>query len=121
MSPYETLLREANGRPFAAIVGWPVEHSRSPALHGFWLKQHAIDGHYGRLPVEPKRAALEELITFLKRTPNARGRHSPTGVARIQCGAVGVPIRHNETAHVQYRRTGWGTLYADRELLLRLR
>jgi shikimate dehydrogenase len=73
MSPYETLLREADGRPFAAIVGWPVEHSRSPALHGFWLKQHNIDGHYGRLPVEPKRAALEELIAFLKRTPNARG------------------------------------------------
>jgi shikimate dehydrogenase len=73
MSPYETLLREANGRPFAAIVGWPVEHSRSPALHGFWLKQHGIDGHYGRLPVEPKRAALEELLAFLKRTPNARG------------------------------------------------
>lgn len=73
MSPYETLLREANGRPFAAIVGWPVEHSRSPALHGFWLKQHGIDGHYGRLPVEPNRAALAELIAFLKRTPNARG------------------------------------------------
>ena len=66
-------MREADGRPFAAIVGWPVEHSRSPALHGFWLKQHGIDGHYGRLPVEPKRAALEELVAFLKRTPNARG------------------------------------------------
>lgn len=73
MSPYETLLREADGRPFAAIVGWPVEHSRSPALHGFWLKQHGISGHYGRLPVEPKRTALEELIAFLRRTPNARG------------------------------------------------
>jgi len=73
MSPYETLLHEANGRPFAAIVGWPVEHSRSPALHGFWLKQHGIDGHYGRLPVEPNRAALEELVAFLRRTPNARG------------------------------------------------
>ena len=55
------------------IVGWPVEHSRSPALHGFWLKQHGIDGHYGRLPVEPNRAALEELVAFLRRTPNARG------------------------------------------------
>ena len=73
MSSSETLLREAGGRPFAAIVGWPVEHSRSPALHGFWLKQHGIAGHYGRLPVEPKRAALDELIAFLKRTPNARG------------------------------------------------
>ncbi|MBV8406753.1 MAG: hypothetical protein JOY64_03920, partial [Alphaproteobacteria bacterium] len=54
MTPYEKLLQEAAGRPFAAIVGWPVEHSRSPALHGFWLRQHHLRGHYGRLPVEPK-------------------------------------------------------------------
>lgn len=73
MTPYETLLAEARGRPFAAIVGWPVEHSRSPALHGFWLRQHGIDGHYGRLPVEPTRPALEALVAFLRRTPNARG------------------------------------------------
>lgn len=72
-NPYEQLLAEAQGKPFAAIVGWPVEHSRSPALHGYWLKQHRIEGHYGRLPVEPKRAALEELVAFLRRTPNARG------------------------------------------------
>ena len=73
MSAYDDLVAEAAGRPFAAIVGWPVEHSRSPALHGFWLKQHRIDGHYGRLPVEPRRQALEELVAFLRRTPNARG------------------------------------------------
>ena len=73
MTPYEALLEEARGRPFACIVGWPVEHSRSPALHGFWLKQHAIDGYYGRLPVEPRRDALDALVAFLRRTPNARG------------------------------------------------
>jgi shikimate dehydrogenase len=73
MTPYKTLLTEARGRPFAAIVGWPVEHSRSPALHGYWLKRHAIDGCYGRLPVEPNPAALRELVAFLKNMPNARG------------------------------------------------
>jgi shikimate dehydrogenase len=73
MNAFDALFAEAAGRPFAAIVGWPVEHSRSPALHGYWLKQHRIDGHYGRLPVQPQRAALEELVAFLKRTPNARG------------------------------------------------
>ena len=50
--------RRAAG-PSPAIVGWPVEHSRSPALHGYWLKQHGIDGHYGRLPVEPKPRGAE--------------------------------------------------------------
>src|SRR5262249_45004286 len=73
MTPYEKLLQEAAGRPFAGIVAWPVEHSRSPLLHGFWLRQHHVAGHYGRLPVEPKRPALEELVAFLRRTPNARG------------------------------------------------
>ncbi len=73
MNAYEKLVAEANGRPFAAIVGWPVEHSRSPLLHGFWLRQHRVDGYYGRLPVPPQRAALEELVGFLQRTPNARG------------------------------------------------
>ncbi|MBS0519918.1 MAG: shikimate dehydrogenase [Proteobacteria bacterium] len=73
MSAYDALLAEAHGRPFAAIVGWPVEHSRSPALHGFWLKQHGIDGYYGRLPVEPTRPALETLVAFLRQTPQARG------------------------------------------------
>jgi shikimate dehydrogenase len=71
--PYQKLLQEAAGRPFAAIVGWPVDQSRSPALHGYWLKQHGIDGHYGRLPVEPQREALEALVAFLRETPNARG------------------------------------------------
>ena len=73
MNAYDTLLADARGRPFAAIVGWPVEHSRSPALHGFWLRQYGIDGHYGRLPVEPSHQALEELVAFLRQTPNARG------------------------------------------------
>lgn len=73
MTPYEKLLADAHGRPFAAVVGWPVDKSRSPALHGFWLKEYGIDGHYGRLPVEPNRQALEELVAFLRKTPNARG------------------------------------------------
>ena len=74
---YQKILAEAAGRPFAAIVGWPVELSRSPALHGYWLKKHGINGYYGRLPVEPDGDKggdnLKELVAFLKKTPNARG------------------------------------------------
>ena len=35
----------------AGILGWPVSHSRSPPLHGFWLERHGIDGVYVPLPV----------------------------------------------------------------------
>jgi shikimate dehydrogenase len=47
----------------AGVMGWPVEHSRSPVLHGFWLKHYGIAGDYVKLPVPPEglRAALHAL------------------------------------------------------------
>ena len=39
----------------AGIAGWPVAHSRSPRLHGFWLDRHGIDGAYVPLAVPPER------------------------------------------------------------------
>ena len=41
----------------AGVMGWPVAHSLSPRLHGFWLKQYRIDGAYVPLPVRPERLA----------------------------------------------------------------
>ena len=38
----------------AAVLGWPVEHSRSPLLHNFWLKRYGIDGVYIPLAVKPE-------------------------------------------------------------------
>ncbi len=37
----------------AGIMGWPVAHSRSPLLHGFWLDQTGVEGAYLPLPVRP--------------------------------------------------------------------
>ena len=37
----------------AGITGWPVSHSRSPRLHGFWLEHYGVDGAYLPLPIEP--------------------------------------------------------------------
>jgi shikimate dehydrogenase len=41
----------------AGLIGWPVSHSRSPRLHGFWLARHGIDGAYVPLPVAPENLA----------------------------------------------------------------
>lgn len=41
----------------AGITGWPVSHSRSPRLHGFWLERYGIDGAYVPLPIEPAHFA----------------------------------------------------------------
>jgi shikimate dehydrogenase len=43
----------ANARA-ACVVGWPVEHSRSPLIHNYWLKAYAIAGEYRREAVPPR-------------------------------------------------------------------
>ena len=47
----------------AGIMGWPVAHSRSPALHNFWLDEQGIDGAYLPLPVHPEQ--LEQALRAL--------------------------------------------------------
>jgi shikimate dehydrogenase len=39
----------------AGIMGWPVAHSRSPALHNFWIDEQGIDAAYVPLPVRPEQ------------------------------------------------------------------
>lgn len=41
----------------AGVMGWPVGHSLSPRLHGFWLAEHGIDGVFVPLPVRPEHFA----------------------------------------------------------------
>jgi shikimate dehydrogenase len=53
--------------PAACIIGWPVEHSRSPLIHNYWLKAYGIAGEYRREAVPP-----EEFVAFV-RSLSARG------------------------------------------------
>jgi|SRR4051812_37621979 shikimate dehydrogenase len=43
--------------PRACVIGWPVEHSRSPLIHRYWLKQYGIDGAYEKEAVRPEALA----------------------------------------------------------------
>jgi shikimate dehydrogenase len=47
-------MRIAGTTRLAGIMGWPVAHSRSPLLHGFWLDETGTDGAYVPLPVRPE-------------------------------------------------------------------
>lgn len=38
----------------ACVIGWPVEHSLSPLIHGHWLRRYGLDGSYTRQAVEPE-------------------------------------------------------------------
>jgi shikimate dehydrogenase len=47
----------------AGVFGWPVSHSLSPHLHGYWLGEHGIDGAYIPLPVPPD--AFPQVVRLL--------------------------------------------------------
>jgi shikimate dehydrogenase len=51
----------------ACVIGWPVEHSRSPLIHNYWLKHYGIAGKYRR-----ELVPREEFASFVKSLP-ARG------------------------------------------------
>jgi shikimate dehydrogenase len=50
----------------AFVTGWPVSHSLSPALHGFWLKRHGIAGSYEAVAVSP-----DDFLDFLRNLPGS--------------------------------------------------
>ncbi|MGH6973597.1 MAG: shikimate dehydrogenase [Stellaceae bacterium] len=69
----------------ACVIGWPIAHSLSPALHGYWLKAHGIAGEYARLAVPPEDlpAALARLKTDGWRGCNLTIPHKEAVLAQL--------------------------------------
>lgn len=67
----------------AFVTGYPVKHSRSPLIHGYWLKQLGLEGSYRAHAVSPEDFA--DFIASLK-----------TGQSGFTGGNVTLP--HKETA-----------------------
>ncbi len=92
--------------PVVAVIGSPIAHSKSPKMHGYWLAQNNIAGHYVPLDVAP-----DDFETVLRTLP--------------KMGFVGanVTIPHKEAAlkiadHVTDRAAKIGaanTLFFDAE------
>ena len=51
--------------PLAGVIGHPIAHSKSPALHEFWLKRLGIKGHY--IPLDIASGDLRETLQMLPR------------------------------------------------------
>lgn len=66
----------------AFVIGCPIDHSRSPIIHGFWLKKYNLNGSYEKVHVDP-----ESLGHFL--------------ATAIEAGFVGgnITIPHKENAN----------------------
>jgi len=65
----------------AGVMGWPVGHSRSPRLHGYWLEHYQLDGAYVPLAVRP-----EDFATAFRALP------------QLGFAGVNVTIPHKEAA-----------------------
>jgi shikimate dehydrogenase len=65
----------------AGIVGWPVSHSLSPVLHGYWLAEYGIDG-----AMVPLAARAEDFSAVID------------GVRRAGFKGVNVTVPHKESA-----------------------
>ena len=48
----------------AFVIGHPIAHTRSPLIHGTWLKAYGIDGSYEAIDVAP--AELPALVARLR-------------------------------------------------------
>jgi shikimate dehydrogenase len=74
------------GIPYAEIIGDPVAHSKSPAIHAFWLERMGLEGDYRRRRVRP--GELGAYFEARRRDPDWRG-----------CN-VTMPLKQAAVAHV---------------------
>lgn len=75
----------------AGVMGWPVAHSRSPRVHGFWLERYGVDGAYVPLPVAPEKLAdsLRALPGLGFAGVNLTVPHKETALAAVDALADG--------------------------------
>lgn len=108
----------------AGVIGWPVAHSLSPVLHGYWLQQYGIAGAYEKIPAAP-----EEFATVIARLRgegysgvNVTVPHKEAAFALAQdndaaaklAGATNLLVFHND--HIEGRNTdSYGLMASLRE------
>lgn len=52
-----------NRIPLAGVIGSPIAHSKSPQLHGHWLKTYGLKGYY--IPMDVSGENLEQVLQTL--------------------------------------------------------
>ncbi len=96
----------------AGVMGWPVGHSLSPILHGYWLETLGIDGAYVPLAVKPEdfAGALRTLPKLGFAGANVTIPHKQAALAAVDEIDI-VAQRIGAVNTVVVRRDGslWGT------------
>ncbi len=109
-------------RPYAEVIGDPIEQSKSPVIHNFWLRALGIDAEYRRSHVTPE--GLAGYFAERRDDPAWRGCNitvphkimaldqvaDPGGV-RDSIGAINTAFR-NEAGELVGTNTDAGGFYA---------
>lgn len=100
------------------VIGWPVEHSRSPLIHSTWLARHGLaeDYAYTRMAVPPEELAdtIRHLVPLGFRGANVTVPHKEAAFAALapfvdppaeRLGAVNTVYRDPETGDLRGTNT----------------
>ncbi|MFL4990341.1 MAG: shikimate dehydrogenase [Microvirga sp.] len=95
----------------AFVVGHPIKHSRSPLIHGYWLKQYGLDGSYERIEVAPVNFG-----DFLKSFPTRGFAGGNVTIPHKEMAFLSVDRRTEQAERVGAVNTLWiedGVLWGD--------
>lgn len=94
----------------AAVVGWPIKHSRSPLIHNYWLERHGISERYDKIAIEPDR-----FPDFVRGLGQSGLRGCNVTIPHKQVAFAMADVRHPEAEAVKAANTLWldnGRLHA---------
>jgi shikimate dehydrogenase len=102
----------------AALMGWPVMHSRSPLLHNYWFRQHRIAGTYVPLAIRPEGlpAALRALAPLGFAGTNLTLPHKEHALKIVdeidpiakRMGAISCVVVRPDASLIGYNNDGYG-------------
>jgi len=95
----------------AFVVGHPIKHSRSPLIHGYWLRQHGLGGSYERIDVAPS-----DFPAFLRSFPQQGFAGGNVTIPHKEAAFAGVDRRTARAERVRAVNTLWvenGVLWGD--------
>jgi shikimate dehydrogenase len=97
--------------PKAFVVGHPISHSRSPLIHGFWLREHGLQGSYERIDVAPA-----DFTAFLRGFPDRGFRGGNVTIPHKEAAFRLVDAPTPRARRLQAANTLWiedGRLHGD--------
>ncbi|NIX75533.1 shikimate dehydrogenase [Microvirga terricola] len=95
----------------AFVVGHPIKHSRSPLIHGHWLKTHGLEGSYERIDVAPA-----DFPAFLKTFAAQGFAGGNVTIPHKEAAFLGVDRRTERAERLKAVNTLWvenGVLWGD--------